>query len=106
VALNLYLAIQFGGDGKDDFHLLVRGSTVEEAAQLADERFSMMPGPWAEPCCNRIIQLGIDGTADQVARVLSGELMGMGMIPEGYRTWMREQGWCDDWRDVKEVFGE
>ena len=79
MALNLYFAVAYEGDGKDDSCLLVRASHVEEAAQLADAYLCMMPFPHCEPRCTWIAELGTDGTTNQEPGVVSRRLTGMGL---------------------------
>jgi hypothetical protein len=114
--LNLYLAIRFGNadspDGPDgeDTHFLVRAPTVQEAARITDEHLRDMPtsSPDSErpvqPFCHRMVELGADASATAEPHIITGPLLARIKLSAGYRVWMREDGWCDDWRDVNDVF--
>lgn len=101
MALGLYLTIAWGADGEDDTYFLVRADTPADAAQMADERITMMPSPYADPRCNEVIALGTDGFEGGGPKVLVGPLSAGGIgVAAGYRTWTRDTG--EDWREMEE----
>lgn len=119
MTLTLYLVIQWGNAetpdvNSDDTYLLVRATSVQHAAEIADQALANLPttlqqsNRLAVPSCNRIIELGSSFETDGEATVvIQPFISGPGRFnTAGYRGWMREEGLCDDWRDQREIFGE
>jgi hypothetical protein len=112
--MNLYLAIRWGnadspdGPDGDDTIALVRASSVDRAAEIADHVFSNLPttSPLSkrsvQPFCHRLIEIGEDGGAQRPDVVLGPFVAGPAQWGQGTinrRSWKRE-GKSDNWQEV------
>lgn len=88
---------QTGGPNGPDTCLLVRASSVEEAAGLADHRLATLSHEQVVPWSQAVYLLGADLGTDASSRVLRGPYF-QSSYRYGWRHWYRNEQ-DDPWRE-------
>ena len=102
--MNLYEVVRWGNDSTDaltggpngpDTCFLVRASSVEEAAALADIELSRQKSAAVDNWAGAIYFLGVDSSQQVAARILRGPYVQHAYC-HGWRAWHRDQP-ADAW---------
>lgn len=79
-----------GGPNGPDTCFLVRASSVEEAALLADRRLATLPHQNVSPWAHTVYLLGTDGGTDATPQLLRGPYI-QAAYCYGWRHWYRDE---------------
>ena len=111
--MKLFMAVRYGSDlspdGQDgsDTLFLVRAGDRDAAAEAVDEYLvSCLTHDRVEPLCNCLIELADDSGSLHTPGIVYGPWYGLGCVPPGYQSWIREPQTDHQWVDAGDWFAD